>query len=130
MLIGLAGSIAALAQTKIKEVPARNIDSLEGKDLFNQFCAVCHGVDGRGKGPAAEALKRPPTDLTQLAIRNKGKYPDVAVKISIRNPKGVIEHGTGEMPMWGPIFSQSGQQPHLAEMRVHALVDYIKTMQQ
>lgn len=130
MLIGLLGCFAALAQTKIKEVPARNIDSLEGKDLFKQFCAVCHGVDGKGKGPAAEALKRPPTDLTRLATRNKGKYPEISVQMSIRNPKGVVEHGTGEMPMWGPILTQSSLNKHVGEMRIHALVDYIKTMQQ
>jgi len=130
MLIGFAGSIAVLAQTKvIKEVPARLISSVEGKDLFNQYCAVCHGVDAKGKGPAAEALKRPPTDLTQLTARNKGKYPDIAVQISIRNPKGLLEHGVGEMPIWGPIFNESGQNKHMGDMRVHALVEYIKTMQ-
>ena len=130
MFIGLSGHVAT-AQTKtIKEVPVKMIDSLEGKDLFNQYCAVCHGVDAKGKGPAAEALKKPPADLTQLAARNKGRYPDLAVQISIRGPHGVIEHGTGEMPIWGPIFSATGQQKDLGDLRVNALVKYIGTIQQ
>jgi mono/diheme cytochrome c family protein len=130
MFIGLGAHVAAAQNKVIKEVPVRMIDSLEGKDLFNQYCAVCHGVDGKGKGPAAEALKKPPTDLTQLAAHSKGKYPELAVQMSIRRPHGVIEHGTGEMPIWGPIFSATGQQKDLGEMRVSALVKYIGTIQQ
>jgi mono/diheme cytochrome c family protein len=130
MLIGLGGQIAANAQTKtIKEVPVRMINSLEGKDLYNQYCAVCHGVDAKGKGPAADALKKPATDLTQLAAHNKGKYPDLAVQVSIVGPHGMKEHGTGEMPIWGPIFNQTGSQKDLGEMRVNALVKYIGTLQ-
>jgi mono/diheme cytochrome c family protein len=130
MLIGLGGHIAANAQTKtIKEVPVRMINSLEGKDLYNQYCAVCHGVDAKGKGPAADALKKPATDLTQLAAHNKGKYPDLAVQVSIVGPHGMKEHGTGEMPIWGPIFNQTGSQKDLGEMRVNALVKYIGTLQ-
>jgi mono/diheme cytochrome c family protein len=129
MLIGLGGHFVANAQTKIKEVPVRMIDSLEGKDLYNQYCAVCHGVDAKGKGPAAEALKKPPTDLTQLAVHNKGKYPELAVQNSIVGPHGMVEHGTGEMPIWGPIFSRTGTQKDLGEMRVNALVKYIATLQ-
>jgi mono/diheme cytochrome c family protein len=130
MFIGLGGHVAAAQNKVIKEVPVRMIDSLEGKDLFNQYCAVCHGVDGKGKGPAAEALKKPATDLTQLAVHNKGKYPELAVQMSIRGPHGVIEHGTGEMPIWGPIFSSTGAQKDLGDMRVSALVKYIGTIQQ
>jgi hypothetical protein len=41
MLIGLGGPIAANAPSKVvKEVPVRMISSLEGKDLYNQYCAV------------------------------------------------------------------------------------------
>jgi hypothetical protein len=86
-------------------------------------------VDGKGKGPAAEALKKPSTDLTQLATRNKGKYPDLAVQVSIVGPHGMVEHGTGEMPIWGPIFSRTGSEKDLGDMRVNALVKYIGTLQ-
>ena len=28
-------------------------------------CAVCHGAEGRGDGPAAARLRRPPADFSQ-----------------------------------------------------------------
>jgi cbb3-type cytochrome oxidase subunit 1/cbb3-type cytochrome oxidase cytochrome c subunit len=41
----------------------------EGRGLWTNHCAGCHGHDGRGDGPAAEWLSPAPTDLTthQLA---------------------------------------------------------------
>jgi mono/diheme cytochrome c family protein len=130
ILLGLGGQVAANAQSKvIKEVPARMIASLEGQDLYREFCAVCHGVDAKGAGPAASALKKTPTDLTLLARKNKGKYPTLAVQVSIKAGNGVIEHGTGDMPIWGKIFSETGQQRDLGEMRVLALVKYIEQIQ-
>jgi putative copper resistance protein D len=33
--------------------------------IYQQNCMVCHGVQGRGDGPAARAMRPPPADLTQ-----------------------------------------------------------------
>ena len=130
MLIGFAGCVAVNAQNKvIKEVPARMIQSLEGKDLFREYCAVCQGVDAKGAGPAAGALKKTPTDLTQLALNHKGKYPVLSVQVAIKGANNIVEHGTGEMPIWGSIFSQPGQNKDLGDMRVMALVKYIEEIQ-
>ena len=35
----------------------------EGKKIFEEVCASCHGTKGDGKGPAGVALKPPPTDF-------------------------------------------------------------------
>ncbi len=35
----------------------------EGKTIFGQACAACHGANGDGKGPAAVALTPPPADF-------------------------------------------------------------------
>ncbi len=37
---------------------------VRGETLFAQNCTVCHGESGRGDGPSAAALTRPPADLT------------------------------------------------------------------
>jgi putative copper export protein/mono/diheme cytochrome c family protein len=37
---------------------------LKGHRLFLANCSACHGVQGRGDGPAAAGLKIPPADLT------------------------------------------------------------------
>jgi mono/diheme cytochrome c family protein len=103
--------------------------SLEGVDLYRQYCAVCHGVTAKGDGPAASALKKHATDLTQLAHKNGGKFPMLAVQTSIKGSSGIVEHGAGEMPMWGQVFSQNGQQKDLGDMRVMALLKYVEQIQ-
>ncbi len=35
-----------------------------GKKIYQQYCQVCHGADGKGTGPAAKGLAHPPADLT------------------------------------------------------------------
>ena len=37
---------------------------VRGADLYGRHCAGCHGVSGRGDGPAAKGLSVPPADLT------------------------------------------------------------------
>ena len=123
------GSAAAQTKPVIKEVPAKITRSLDGKELFSQFCAVCHGVDGKGNGPAAPALKKSPGDLTQLSQKHGGKFPALAVKMSITGGSNVMEHGTREMPMWGSVLSETGQQKAMGDMRVQVLLEYIEHIQ-
>ena len=132
LFIGVVVAVgAAGAQTKptIKEVPAKMTRSLDGKELFGHYCAVCHGVDGKGGGPAAAALKRGPGDLTQLSRKNSGKFPTLAVKMSITGGSNVMEHGTRDMPMWGSVLSETGQQMAMGQMRVQALLEYVEQIQ-
>jgi len=132
LILGLAAFLmTAGAQTRpaIKEVPAKMTRSLDGKELYRQYCAVCHGIDAKGAGPAAAALKRAPTDLTGLSSAHGGKFPVLAVKFSITGGENVMEHGTREMPMWGSVLTESGQQRAMGQMRVQALLDYIEQIQ-
>jgi mono/diheme cytochrome c family protein len=46
-----------------------------GKTEYQSGCAACHGVDGKGAGPVADALKTKPTDLTMIAKKNNGVFP-------------------------------------------------------
>ncbi|HUA60056.1 MAG TPA: c-type cytochrome [Verrucomicrobiae bacterium] len=119
----------AAAQTKIKEIPAHQPDSNDGKFLYNEYCAVCHGTDGKGHGPAAGALKTGPGDLTQLTRRNNGKFPSVEVEHTISLGGRFLAHGSTDMPVWGHIFTDDGRQQGLGTIRVYALTQYLDQLQ-
>jgi mono/diheme cytochrome c family protein len=131
LLTGLFG-VMLLAQSpekRIKRVPIRATASVEGKDLFNQYCSVCHGTDLKGGGPAAEALAKKPGDLTLLANMNDGKFPEVRVLRAINGEAGVPAHGSREMPVWGPLFKHMSSNEDLGTIRVYNLVKYIESLQ-
>ena len=109
---------------------ARLIDSIQGPALYTTYCAVCHGKDGKGDGPMAKALKVTPPDLTRLAARNGGKFPMSRVQKIIASKEPVpAGHGTREMPVWGPIFSQIAWDQDLGQIRVYNLAQYLEKMQ-
>jgi mono/diheme cytochrome c family protein len=114
----------------VKHVPITKASPTSGKEMFNSYCAVCHGTDGKGGGPAASAMKTPPTNLTVLAKNNGGKYPAPHVATVIRGQAITASHGSQDMPVWGPLFS-SISQGHEAQVqqRISNLVDYIGTLQ-
>jgi mono/diheme cytochrome c family protein len=113
----------------VKEVPIKLNHTIEGPQLYRAYCAVCHGKEGKGDGPAADALKRHPTDLTTMSKRNGGKYPAIEVREAMRGTGKIKEHGTVDMPMWGAVLTESGQNAALADMQFAALVKYIEELQ-
>ncbi len=114
----------------IKHVPVKAISPASGKEMYMSYCAVCHGTDGKGGGPAASALKAPPTDLTLLSKNNGGTYPALKVTSSIRGEAALPAHGSKEMPVWGTLFwsMSSGHQSEV-QQRVVNLTRYIESMQ-
>jgi mono/diheme cytochrome c family protein len=98
--------------------------------MFNSYCAVCHGTDAKGNGPAASAMKTVPTDLTGLAKKNDGKYPASHVAAVIRGQASTPSHGSQDMPIWGPLFSSidQGRQGQVHQ-RVANLVAYVEGLQ-
>ncbi len=49
--------------TTVEHQSSSLIRSVEGPDLFRAYCTSCHGLDARGAGPAAPALKAKVPDL-------------------------------------------------------------------
>lgn len=114
----------------LKHVPITQTSATSGKEMFKNYCAVCHGTDGKGSGPAASALKTPPSDLTTLAQNNGGKYPSAHVSAVIRGQAALPSHGSQDMPVWGPLFSSISQgHEDQIQQRVANLVNYIGTLQ-
>lgn len=101
-----------------------------GIEMFQEYCAVCHGRAGKGDGPAASALKKAPADLTTLSARNGGKFPETRVYGYIEGSDEVGAHGNREMPIWGQAFRNMGRSDATIEhQRISNLTDYIKRFQ-
>ncbi|MEO7856114.1 MAG: cytochrome c/FTR1 family iron permease [Gemmatimonadaceae bacterium] len=63
------------------ELPRRQIDLAEGRTIFQQSCATCHGVAGRGDGSAAARMNpRPPAIGT--ADHMRGITPALMFRIT------------------------------------------------
>ena len=64
-------------------------DNLNGKTLFSQRCAMCHGADIKGTGPLANKSSPPTPDLTTAAFKKRlSDYPGVIVSSIILRPNG------------------------------------------
>ncbi|HLK62637.1 MAG TPA: c-type cytochrome [Bryobacteraceae bacterium] len=124
-----AGILAAQSPAVVKRVPVSSTSARSGAEMFNNYCASCHGVEGSGNGPAAAALKKAPADLTQLAARNNGKFPDLAVYQAITGDR-YSAHGSAEMPVWGEVLkSMDGSSNIMVSLRLANLTEYIKSLQ-
>lgn len=114
----------------IKRVTAQPITSVDGKDNFEAYCAVCHGKTAKGDGPAAPAMSKPVADLTMLAKKSGGKFNALAVEEVIKGTdKQTPAHGSQEMPIWGPVFRSMSSDQNIALLRVKNLVSYIESIQ-
>src|SRR5450759_3629593 len=95
---------AAGAQTKVVKGPIKPTPASDAKKMFDTYCAVCHGKEGKGNGPAAASLTKVPADLTRITARNGGTFPEVKIRRYIEGLDEVPAHGTRDMPMWGDLF--------------------------
>jgi hypothetical protein len=108
------------------------------KKDFVLHCADCHGVDGKGKGPATEVIPGfKPADLTMLRKNNGGQFPRQEVSDVIDGRKRMSGHfdADTDMPLWGLTFQPEGREfSKEAEAKVKAriagLVDYIEGIQE
>jgi mono/diheme cytochrome c family protein len=130
-----------LAITLATAMPARAVDDEEATEVlvgmgsiyYSKYCASCHGATARGGGPAAKALKESPPDLTRLAARRDGAFPEDELVAFIDGRRLPVAHGSREMPIWGRIFSREfgGGEigDEISRGRVVALLAYLRTLQ-
>jgi mono/diheme cytochrome c family protein len=127
---GQEASTSAESKTQVKKVPAPYARASSGKEMYVAYCASCHGKDGKGDGPAAAALRSVPTDLTQLAASNRGRFPENHVSETIKGDFATPSHGSKDMPVWGSIFASMGTASDGSmQLRIRNLTKYIASLQ-
>jgi mono/diheme cytochrome c family protein len=139
ILIVLVGSLSATVFAE--EATGLTPEQLKAAaEDFHLHCAVCHGTTGRGNGPMARAMKITPPDLTKIAKRHGGIFPEARVFRTISGVGMPISHGTRDMPLWADFFIREtlkeGASAEDAERlsgavkeRIDRLVKYVQTLQ-
>lgn len=105
-----------------------------GRDKYVKYCASCHGLKGQGDGVLSEALKTAPPDLTQIAARRNGAFPEDEIKAYIDGRRDVKSHGAREMPVWGDRLSEEAPgrgatKEAYIKNRIALIVGYLKAIQ-
>lgn len=81
--------IAALGMLSLAQTSLAFADNANGRNLYVQRCAMCHGADIKGTGPLANKSNPPTPDLTTAAFKKRlHDYPGVIVSSIILRPNG------------------------------------------
>ena len=129
VLLG-CGIVSSQTSSQIKKTPVKETSPASGKEMYLQYCASCHGKDGKGDGPAASALKVAPTNLATLSTHNNGSFPEIKISRIIDGSDDLAAHGSRDMPTWGQVFHQmEGGTGATGKLRVANLTAYLKSLQ-
>ncbi len=128
--LAVAGTAGAQDKPRIVNKPPVYTEGGDAPGMFREYCAPCHGVTGRGDGPAAPALKTVPADLTRISARNGGKFPDTKVRRYIEGLDEISAHGSRDMPVWGRVLRSMPGGDSGLKLRVGALTRHLESMQQ
>lgn len=123
LVLALLAGILASAGAR-----AADFDSYSGRQLYERFCAACHGGGGFGDGPVAGSLKVAVPDLTRISRRSGGSFPTERVRRVIEGSVGLPAHGTRLMPVWGYEFAVEGTMN--SATAIDKLVEYLQGIQQ
>lgn len=130
MLGGLLfGSILGCNQTETPQ--GERLSAKEhGERLYVAYCQMCHGE--HGDGAMAELLSTPPPDLTKIAARRDGKFPDDAITQKVSGKDRIMGHTETDMPVfWVAIKNgENLQEDHEVQERIDHLVRYLKSIQE
>ncbi len=116
VLGGWPGGSATAASPAKKEKAAPDVRVERGKKVYDQYCAHCHGAEGKGDGISGQNLPIKPQNLTEGRVLNP--LPDHFLY-------RVIAHGAqsvGLSPLM-PAFT-----PQLSDTQVHDVIVFIRTL--
>jgi hypothetical protein len=119
----------------IKRVPLtyKDIALKDGHEMYDHLCAVCHGVTGKGDGPAAPALSNPVPDLTQFGADFGGQY-HAQLKRVISGTDRTVHKDVVGMPLWFMEFQYVRRNKFghprttYANLKINSLVEYVEEL--
>lgn len=130
-------ALAALGLVSLVACVGQQAEDVSAQALYADFCEACHGASGRGDGPTASLLPKPPADLTTISARNGGTFPLEHVLSTIDGYSRRGEHSS-IMPEMGPVLQEGS--PVMVDTgdgiktpvppRLLALALYLETLQQ
>jgi len=102
-----------------------------GREVFQTYCASCHGEAARGDGPLSSAMNRKPANLTEIAKRNGGQFPSELIFKTIDGRQPVRGHGGPDMPVWGDVFTRLRDAGDAERVKaiVQSLVEFLDSIQ-
>jgi mono/diheme cytochrome c family protein len=111
-----------------------------GKREYDNNCAVCHGLKGKGDGPyAGDLLKTRVPDLAVLTKQNQGVFPVARMYEIIDGRQQIKGHGTRDMPIWGYDYTLRAAEyyrdvdynpEYYVRARILALIEYVHRLQE
>ena len=104
-------------------------DVAQGRQIYLEYCASCHGLTGEGDGPVAPALSTPPANLRRLSDRFGNPLPEDQVARFIDGRAEVKAHGPRDMPVWGARFYAETHNEAAVRARIAKLVAYLQSIQ-
>lgn len=123
-VLGQSGTTAPTPRIDYIDAPYSEPGS--GKQMYQDYCAACHGMLGKGDGPVAKYLSGAIPDLTMWE-KAYGKFPANKFAQALRLGSPNYEHGTPDMPLWGRLFKS--QNPDVTELRIRNLREYVESLQ-
>ncbi len=129
-MFAMAQESAPKQDKVIKHVPVKATNAASGQEMYTNYCAVCHGADGKGGGPAASALKVAPHRSDRVGRKKQWQIPGPSRFQVLRGDAELAAHGNKDMPVWGPVFRHLSQG-HDAEVqqRIANLNQYVASIQ-
>jgi len=100
-----ASTVLTARSSSVPEVAAA-----DGEELYRNYCAVCHGAEGRGDGPAASSLDPPPPDLTDAERMQE---------LTDERLLEVLSNGSGVMTGFGSMLTPE---------ELEAVAAYVRTL--
>jgi mono/diheme cytochrome c family protein len=131
--VWLAVAASVLVAATAAAFDAVTLDDYSGEEIYDRFCASCHGAQARGDGPVSRSLNVAVPDLTTIALRY-GEFPSGVIR-DVIDGRGIDKqaHGTREMPVWGYEFwveeGADVEAQRIVRNAINKLVEHLRSLQ-